>query len=339
MSDLFGRGRIEDFWGRADNKPRFEKTVFVFGRPIRLLANQPAPLEAGILAAASYSRDAAVPTAPFTIQFVVRPGPEAAPAPEHLVPHIQYTGSADWVHMQLGAWGGCFADLAAGKAWAVLDPGLAARPEVLSRGLMFTLYNNFFTRHGCAMLHATALLRGGRVLLLMAPHNSGKSTTALLLTLSGGFRMLTDSQVYVQHDERGFRLTGFPVGSARLRRDRLEAFPQLHDFLAEEEIRNETKFRVALRDFDPSLVCEEAVSPVEIDWCLLERTGLPETIVEPADESAVREAVLENSLHADSEAVWGENLRLIEAAMERSRFYHLKVGTEPEGILEKVRRL
>jgi len=343
------RDRIEDFWGRTENAPRFKHTISVFGVPVRLSSNERWPLAAGDISAANYSQVPQRGDKAFSIQFVVRSQAagssslgtgqvhrSSGQAPDHLIPHIQYTGSEDWVHLQLGAWGSCFADLGAGQAWVVLDPQLARRPEVLSAGLLNTLLNNFLTRHGHAMLHATALLWGDRALLLMAPHNGGKSTTALRLALSGHFRLLTDSQVYLRETPGGLQMTGFPVGSAKLRSDQLGTFPQLGPYLVAEEVRDETKFRVSLRNFNPSLVCEEAFFPAQIDWCLLERTGRRETAIAPAAEDDVREAAIENSLHADSDRVWAENLRLVELAIGQSQCYHLRVGTEPEGILEQV---
>ena len=116
-----------------------------------------------------------------------------------------------WFNLHLGAWGSCFADLRTGFGVAILAPTFAARPDLVARHLINTLLTNFLTRNGFAMLHATGLVRNGtplngdrslrlrkasaqgathptRVLLLMAPHNSGKSTTALRLTLSRAFR-------------------------------------------------------------------------------------------------------------------------------------------------------
>jgi hypothetical protein len=300
--------------------------------------------QAGVLAAADFSQPLyslapAVESAPLVIRLVVRPAPlPVGPVPENLFSHIQYTGEGDWLALQLGAWGHCQVNLAAGHALAVLTPELAERPEIVSRCLLNTVFNNLLTARGLSMLHATSLVRDGRVLLLIAPHHTGKSTSALSLTLAG-YPLMSDSQVYITLQTVGFSLTGFPVGRVKLRRDMLPGFPELRSLLTAEEVRGETKFVLDLRQLNPALVYETAVVPAGIELCLLTRQADPATTLRPATREAVMEAAMLNSLHYDRAEAWRVNVAAIERLVETARWHHLAVGTDAGQLVARVNQL
>ena len=82
------------------------------------------------------------------------------------------------------------------EAHVILASTLAENPEQVCQLSINTILNNFLTRHGYSMLHASALLKDGNILVLQAPHRTGKSTTALRLLLNG-YQLLSDSQIYL----------------------------------------------------------------------------------------------------------------------------------------------
>ena len=335
-------GDLEDFWGRRENELRFQREFAIFGHSVRMASNQ-----AGVLAAADFSRPLystapLVERAPLTIRLVVRPAPLAVgpvpPVPGNLFSHIQYTGEGDWLALQLGAWGHCQVDLAAGRALAVLTPELAEQPEIVSRCLLNTLFNNLLTARGLSMLHATSLVRSGRVLLLIAPHHTGKSTSALSLALAG-YPLMSDSQVYITPQAAGLSLTGFPVGRVKLRRDMVPSFPELRALLTEEDVRGETKFVLDLRQLNPALVHDAAIVPSGVELCLLTRHADPATILRPATREAVMEAAMLNSLHYDRAEAWRPNVAAIERLVDMARWHHLLVGTDAGQLVGAVDEL
>jgi hypothetical protein len=118
----------------------------------------------------------------------------------------------------------------------------------------------------------------------------------------------------------------------------LPEFPDLQGMLTPEQVRDETKFVLDLRQLDPGLVCEDAILPAAVDWCLLTRTGNPESTVRPAVEAEIWEAVMENSLHYDERPVWEENLREIEPLVKMARFWHLELGMDGADVVEVIER-
>ena len=337
---------LEDYWGRRDNDAAAARDFEIFGHGVRLASNA-AGVRAGVLDAADfsapmYSTAPALDLPPLLIRLVVRPTAQPpGPLPANLFAHITYTGADDWLAIQLGGWGHCQADLVAGRALAVLSPELAAEPEVVSRCLLNTLLNNFLTARGLSMLHATSLVReadGGRVLLLIAPHGTGKSTSALRLALAG-YPLMSDSQVYVSQRPEGLLLTGFPVGRVRLRRDMLPDFPSLRALLAPEEVRGETKFMLDLRRLDPALVRETAVAPEQVTLCLLTRHTAAATTLRPATRAEVLDVAMQNSLHYDGAEAWRPNMAGIERLVDMAQWYHLVVGRDPQSLLDAISSL
>jgi hypothetical protein len=327
---------LEDFWGRRDNQLSCTRDFQVFGHAVRLAANHPVVLAAADFSAPLYSKAPPVDAPPLLISLVVRPAPSPLdPVPENLFNHIQYTGGDGWLAIQLGAWGHCQVDLPAGHALAVLSPELAAQPELVSRCLLNTLLNNLLTARGLSMLHATSLVQQSRVLLLIAPHGTGKSTTALRLALAG-YPLMSDSQVYLSAQPGGLLLTGFPVGRVKLRRDMLPDFPSLYALLAPEEVRGETKFTLDLRRLDPALVCDTAVQPDRVELCLLTRHSGATTTLRPAARAEVLDVAMLNSLHYDRAEAWRPNVAGIERLVDMARSHHLAVGTDPQSLLDVV---
>lgn len=334
---------LEDFWNRRRCQPRFRRDCIVYGRPVTLISNEEAPLAAVDLSLPLFSTAAPVNAPPFQVQIVVEAGNWAEPVPDDLMAYLQYAGDGDWVHLRAGQWGNAFADLGRGRATVLLTPALAARPDLFSQCLLNTILLNFFLGNGYAMLHASCLIRDGRALLLMAPHNTGKSTTALRLVLSG-YQLVSDSMIHISPDHPLPTLLGFPTRRIKLRRDMVAEFPQLQPYLQAERVRDETKYtldleRVGPQLAGPHLVVTEAVQPSSIVLCLLARGEGDETTYRPAADEDVQAAVVANSLFYDTAEVWQRNLSLIEQTLAGASCFHLSIGRDPDGILSTVNEL
>ena len=327
---------MEDFWSRRKTRLAHKVDFRLFGRLIRMTSNDPEVLSSADFSRPLYSIASESHEVPFAIQLIVHASPWASrQMPADLVEHIHYTGNEDWLNIGFGEWGNCFVQMAEGWATAVLSPKLAQRPELVSRWMLDTVFTNLFTRNGFAMLHATALVRNESILMLMAPHGSGKSTTALHLLLNGN-AVLTDSMVYVTMRKDRLQLTGFPVGRIKLRQDMLPLFPQALPYLSREQVRGETKYRLDLRRFSPDQVCTKSLSPAKMVLCLMKRHDRAESYVEEATAESVWESVMHNSLHFDSYPIWQRNLELIAEVVGRAQAYHLFVGTDPQEIVKAV---
>lgn len=324
---------LEDFWGRRDLAPAHVRKFAAFGRQVRLASNEPLALEAAGYSQVQFSSAPPVEGTQYEITLLVRSMPQdPGPLPDNLFNHIQYSGTDEMLALQLGGWGHCQVDLAGRRALAVLTPELGRHPALISRYLLHTIITNFFFAEGLGMLHATGLLFQERVILLMAPHNGGKSTTALRLVLAGA-ALLTDSQLYISEHQGQLMLMGYPIGRLKLRPNVVNQFPEVDHQMATEPIRGELKHILDLRHFRPQAVCEEAVFPSGVEICLLSLQDQPQTVLEPASREEIWRAVMANSIYYDAIQVWRPNLENIDRLIAMASYHHLKVGADQESLV------
>jgi hypothetical protein len=332
--------RMEDFWSRRANKPRYERMIHVFGHLVVFDSNDEKVLASADLAEQMYSRSEPTDAPPrWRVHLTVHdPVPSPAPPPERLADLIHFAGAEDWLSIGFQEWGHCFVDMKRGEAHAVLAPSFAERPDQVCLLLLNTILTNFVTRHGYSMLHASALLKNGHILLLQAPHGTGKSTTALRLLLNG-YRLLSDSMVYIGERDGELWMGGFPVGRIKLRADMLPLFPELAAHTETELIRNETKYRVDLMRVDPGLACLEMIPIHRVEFCLLERWDESESRVDPLSREELWPEIMLNSLLYDTPQLWTENMRRIDLMLQKANLHRLQIGTSEAGILKTVNQI
>jgi hypothetical protein len=327
---------LEDFWGRRANEPVHKRVLPVFDRRVRLASNAEHLLGAADYAQPLYSTAPQTDKAPFAIDLIALPETAGdAPLPDNLFDHIRYAGFGQLATLQLGRWGHCHIDLAAGRATAFLAHKLAEQAELVCRYLLNTILTNFMIASGYGFLHATGLVKEQRALLLMAPHNSGKSTSALRLVFAG-YALLSDSMIFVDGQADGLHLYGFPVGQFKLRSDMVDHFPQVTHLLAGQTVRGEIKQAADLRQLDPALVHERYLQPSEIVLCLLSLSHEDKSTLRPVGEQEVQEAIMANSLFYDSADVWQSNLAQIGRLLAVARTFHLAVGHDTAGLVNAL---
>ena len=331
--------RMEDFWSRRANAPKYEKTIHIFGQAVTFGSNHQKILESAALAEQMYSAGDVRGEPAWRVHLTVHDhDPQPAPPPERLIDLVQYAGADDWLSIDLRAWGHCFVDMKRGEAHAVLSSALAENPEQVCLVLVNTILTNFLTRHGYSMLHASALVKNGHLLLLQAPHGTGKSTTALRLLLKG-YQLLSDSMVYIGERDGDLWMGGFPIGRIKLRTDMLPLFPALAAKAQTEPVRNETKHRVDLRRIDPRLARRDMLHVQRVEFCLLEHGDQPESRLEPLAEDELWREIMVNSLHYDAPEPWKENLRRIELLLRKAQLHRLRIGTSEMEIIKTVNQL
>ena len=331
--------RMEDFWSRRANAPKYEKTIHIFGHPVIFDGNHEGVLESAALAEQMYSTSDSQDGSIWRVHLTVHdPDPLPSSPPERLIDLIHYAGAEDWLSIDLRQWGHCFVDMKRSEAFAVLSSSLAENPEQVCLVLINTILTNFITRHGYSMLHASALVKDGHILLLQAPHGTGKSTTALRLLLNG-YQLLSDSMIYVGERAGRLWMGGFPVGRIKLRTDMLPLFPALARVAQVEPVRNETKHRVDLMRVDPALTRREMVQIRRVEFCLLERWDRVESKLEPLAEEELWPEIMVNSLHYDHAELWKENLGRIKRLIQQSNLHRLHIGTSETEIIKTVNQL
>ena len=330
---------MEDFWSRRANAPKYQRTIHIFGHPVVFDSNHPHVLDSATLAEQMYSTSDFQNESAWRVHLTVHdPDPIPGPPPERLVDLIHFAGADDWLSIDMQEWGSCFTDMKRCEAHAVLSASLAEQPEQICLVLLNTILTNFVTRHGYSMLHASALVKDEHVLLLQAPHGTGKSTTALRL-LVNGYKLLSDSMVYIGEHAGKLWMGGFPVGRIKLRSDMLPLFPALAAEAVDEPVRDETKHRVELDRVNPEMTFQTMLPLSRVEFCLLERWDKFESNIEPLTEDELWPEIMVNSLLYDTPELWRENLRKIELLLQKSNLHRLHIGRSEVEILKTVNSL
>ena len=154
--------------------------------------------------------------------------------------------------------------------------------------------------------------------------------------LFNGYRLLSDSQIYLGERDGELWLGGFPVGRIKLRADMLPYFPALAAEAEPEPVRNETKHRDELKRVDPAMAYPQMIRIRRVEYCLLERWDKSESKIKPLNEDELWREIMVNSLHYDTPEIWTENLRKVDLLLKHARLHRLRIGTSEDEIIKAV---
>jgi hypothetical protein len=327
---------FEDFWNRQLGDSFFETGYPAYGYTVNLTTNANEVLEAAQLSAPRYCRSAP-PAGNSHIELHVRvvPGWAATPAPSLLPALIQTASMGDLLFQAATPWVQWFADLKGRVSYGFISRGLAAEPRLVSRYLLDRATNNMLLREGVGQLHATSLVRDDRVLVFIAPHGTGKSTTAFQL-LAAGYRLLGDGLLFVREREGRFELLGYPVGEGKLTPAMQAIFPEWRGEGDEVTEQNRQKSIVNLRRLAPDKIVEQAVMAERVMVFLAERYGSSETSAMPVTPDEAFARVLPDTLHLDKVEAMVRSLTQVRHMLESSTCYRLSLGADPDQLVRAI---
>lgn len=327
----------DDFWLRRDTAQTHAFEFAPFGIPAKISANQADVLAAAQLSAGRFSR-AGTPTTgkSASIKIVVRPGPEGA-LPDDLPQRLTHTGLEQWITVSAGEWGHAVANLKTREAVLFLSPALAADTRLTSRYFIDHYLLNFILSDW-AMLHASCVASpdGQRLVVMIAPHNTGKSTTALHL-LRAGYTFLADGMALLRYDESGFVVGGYPTGEVKLRDDVLQMFDGYSGPAV--RVREQHKTVVDLRQTHPNRLAETLIRPASIYLCFVERSRTARTWLEPLPVAKALARLAGNTVYWDEPLQLQHNSDVLRKLIRIARLYYLKIGTDIPGIIATIDKL
>jgi hypothetical protein len=217
------------------------------------------------------------------------------------------------------------------QAVVFLSPALAAETRLVSRYFIDHYLLNFILT-GWAMLHASCVLdpNQARLVVMIAPHNTGKSTTALHL-LRAGYTFLADGMALLRQQENGFVVGGYPIGEVKLRDDVLALFPEYTGQAV--RVREQHKTVVDLRLTHSDRLAETVLTPAAIHLCFVERSSAAQTQVSPLTEAELWPLLLANTVYWDQPARSAHNHDTLQALVQVAGRHRLRIGTDVSGII------
>ncbi len=324
---------LPDFWSRRANAQTEVFEFSPFGIPARVTANRSQILAAARLSAGRFSQAAETAGQPIQIRVVVGDLPPA-PVPPDLPEHLVYAGVGDWITLSAGRWGHGFASLPGREAVIFLSPSLAAETRLISRYFIDHYLLNFILTEW-AMLHASCVFepKQQRLIMMIAPHNTGKSTTALHL-LRAGYHFLADGMALLRREQAGFVGGGYPIGEVKLREDVLALFPE---YVGETvRVREQRKTVVNLRSAHPERVVERLIRPASIQLCFAQRSGTTQTEIIPLTPDRARSLIGANTVYWDIPRRLKHNYTILQALLPEAALFHLSLGSDPDGIIAAI---
>jgi hypothetical protein len=238
----------------------------------------------------------------------------------------RWTGGRLWV--RAGASRGV-ADIARRTAVARVTPAFARDRERFRYGMLEALTLWMLTALDRQPLHAAALERDGRVLLLAGPSGVGKSTL-VYAAMRAGLRVLTEDCAFLQNGSVP-RVWGMP-GAVHLLPDAVRWFPELLDTAPALRANGKTKLAVSVRAGGAAAVPRAAE---RVGVCLLARGPFP--AIEALSPHAVEEGLtgrMEPGFHRFADTIGAPVRRLAERGGWR-----LTLPSDPHATLPLLHRL
>ncbi|MGH2593742.1 MAG: hypothetical protein ACRDGG_09540 [Anaerolineae bacterium] len=335
----------EDFWSRQANAQAYSFDCAPFGIPARITANQAEVLAAARLSAGRYSQATESSGEPIEIQIAVSQN-TGAPLPDDLPVRLAYAGVGEWITVSAGDWGHCFANLRTRMACVFLSQSLAADVRFVSRYLIDHYVLNLILTEW-AMLHASCVLDASRqrLIVMVATHNTGKSTTALRLTRAGylfladGMALLRPPKPRAGSDPAGGSLVvgGYPIGEVKLRDDVLALFPEYTGEAV--RVREQQKTIVNLRAAHPDRIVESLITPASIHVCFVERRAQLHTQIVSIDVAEAVHLLTANTVYWNDASKLEHNTAMLHRLLRIANLHRVCLGTDPDDIVATIQKL
>jgi hypothetical protein len=182
------------------------------------------------------------------------------------------------------------------------------------------------------MLHASCVLDPDkqRLIVMIAPHNTGKSTTALHL-LRAGYHFVADGMALLKQRGEDFIVGGYPLGEVKLRDDVLSLFPEYTGETI--RVREQRKTVVDLRAAQSERLVETLITPVSIHLCFIEQSGAAQTLVSPLSPPEVWPRLMANTVYWDEPERLAHNDATLQVLLQVASLHRLEIGVEMTGIV------
>lgn len=213
------------------------------------------------------------------------------------------------------------AQMAHGQALAFVTPALAADEQNLRAGVIECLALLLTTYRDRTPIHAGAVARGGRAVLLAGPSAAGKSTLCYAC-VRRGFQLLAEDVVQVSL-ARGLRIWGNPQ-HIHLLPDAPRFFPELADLPPVVRFNGKRKLVVDLAERAPDRLITHADAAVV---CLVGRAEGQASRIAPIDPAEAVAALAD--AREPGFNLLRERAPAAAEALARGGAYRLTVGADP----------
>ena len=198
------------------------------------------------------------------------------------------------------------------------------------QGIFITLYQ-LLRGHGLHLIHASAIGRDGRALLIAGRSGAGKTTT-MLTCVDAGYQFLGDDTTLLWLDPAGTVQVAALLSTLDVTDKTAAWFPQLAPFLSPQ--RNHTgKRQIILSEAFPQRVAAQA----QVVALLMPMvTGAVTTTLTPLNKATLLNDLLFFSVDLQDPAFTRRHVEFLAQLVEQNPVYLLRLGSEREDVLRAI---
>jgi hypothetical protein len=332
-----GTNRMADGWLRRETVVHHERAMNILGYPFTLRSNSEAVTALCALSERRFSTRSPLTGVMGGVidLFELGESPAEELTPLQLEGQFQTVASGSHGLIQLGRWGSLYADWTARTAFGSIAPALLGQPAIASRHALDTFMLVALLREPLGMLHASGLVKDGRVVLLVGPHGAGKSTTALHL-IRAGYRLISDTLIFARVAGDRLEIMGYAVGELKLTAEGRALSPELPGDGGDLSIDGRRKPIFDLSVLMPERIETGVVFPRAVTLCLVRRSADTRTHLQPLDEDIMLHQIIRDTSYLDEIDVMAQNLSVIDRLIKPAQNYMLELGSDPGEIVAAI---
>lgn len=213
-------------------------------------------------------------------------------------------------------------DVSEGVLDGSLTEPLDLHPALLPSIFFFFPLAQLLARRGLHIVHAAALERNGRGVLIPGLSGSGKSTSCVAL-IRAGYRCLSDDKPFLRDTENGLELLAFPE-MIDVTDQTITFFPELRERTTAIEVGHRKK-RFCAETLYPGSTAD-AVKPSVILFPQISEESTSR--IEPLSKALALQALLPHSLLCFDREVSVRHFELLARLVETTTCYRLHFGRD-----------
>jgi hypothetical protein len=202
------------------------------------------------------------------------------------------------------------------------DPS-SIHPDILSNFIFLIGLSELVRSRGLYLIHAAALARDGKGLLIPGFTGSGKTTLSIAL-LREGFRFLGDDRTFIKKEADGLKLLAFP-DELDVTEKTLFSFPEMKDLPKDTFKMGPRKKKFWVERVYPGSIIDISVPRILLFPNIVQKEN---SQLEPLSKAEAVERLLPHSLLVFDGEIAEKHFHLLCHLVEEMDCYHLDFGQD-----------
>ena len=237
--------------------------------------------------------------------------------------HLKYFSWKEIFMADFGSKGVLFLDHRNGVGAGWFPNPSSLHPDILSNFVFLIGLSELLRSRGLYLIHAAALARDGKGILIPGFTGSGKTTLSIAL-LREGFKFLGDDRTFIRKDADGLKLLAFP-DELDVTEETLFSFPEIKNLPEDAFKMGPRKKKFWVERVYPGSIINIAVPKILLFPNIVREE---KSQVKPLSKAKAVERLLPHSLLVFDGEIAARHFHLLCHLMEEMDCYHLNFGKD-----------